>query len=104
MSKNIVEVDTKTIIRFWLVLLAILLVIFFFYKASAALIIIGISIFLAIALKPLDGSLNLGAECEVVDGRCQHQHLGFGQQRIEFLHVVFLDTGAIAFRVAILTG
>ena len=31
MSKNIVEVDTKTIIRFWLVLLAILLVIFFAY-------------------------------------------------------------------------
>ena len=58
MSKNIVEVDTKTIIRFWLVLLAILLVIFFFYKASAALIIIGISIFLAIALKPLVNRLN----------------------------------------------
>lgn len=58
MSKHTVEIDTRTIIRFWLVLLAILLVIFFVYKAMTGLIIIGISIFLAIAIKPLVNRLN----------------------------------------------
>ena len=58
MSKNIIEVDTRTFIRFWLVLLGIGLVILFFYKALTALVIIGISIFLALALKPLVKKLN----------------------------------------------
>ena len=58
MSKHTVEIDTRTILRFWLVLLAILVVIFFFYKALTGLIIVGISIFFAIALKPLVDRLN----------------------------------------------
>ena len=58
MSKHTVEIDTRTILRFWLVLLGIALVIFFFYKALTGLMIIGISIFLAIALKPLVNRLN----------------------------------------------
>ena len=58
MSKHTVEIDTRTILRFWLVLLGIALVIFFLYKALTGLMIIGISIFLAIALKPLVNRLN----------------------------------------------
>lgn len=58
MAKNIIEVDTKTIIRFWLVLLGIALTILFLYQALTGLIIIGISIFLALALRPLVSSFN----------------------------------------------
>ncbi len=52
MTKKI-EVDTKTFIRFWLVILGFAAVGFFLFKASEALIIVGISILLAIAIKPL---------------------------------------------------
>ena len=58
MAKQTVEIDTRTLIRFWLILLGIGLVILFLYKALTGLIIIGISIFLAIALKPLVRKLN----------------------------------------------
>lgn len=58
MSKNIVEIDTRSMIRFWLILLAIGLIISFLYKAATGLIIIGISIFFAIALRPFVNKLN----------------------------------------------
>ena len=58
MAKTTVEIDTRTIIRFWLILLGIAGVIFFLYKALTGLVIIGISIFLALALKPLVRKLN----------------------------------------------
>ena len=58
MSKTTIEVDTRTFIRFWLVLLGIGLIILFIYKALTALVIIGISIFLALALRPLVRRLN----------------------------------------------
>ncbi|MDO4742199.1 MAG: AI-2E family transporter [Candidatus Saccharibacteria bacterium] len=57
MSK-IIETDTKTFIRFWLVPLGIGLVLLFLYMAASGLIIIGLSIFLAIALKPLVRTVN----------------------------------------------
>lgn len=57
MSKQI-ETDLKTFIKFWLVPLIIAAVIFFIYKALTGLIIIGISIFLALALKPLVHKVN----------------------------------------------
>ena len=57
MSKTI-ETDTKTFIRFWLIPLAIAAVLFFIYKASTGLVIVGISLFLAIALKPLVRRVN----------------------------------------------
>lgn len=57
MGKQI-EVDTRTFVRFWLVLLGIALIILFLYKALTGLIIVGISIFLALALKPLVNKLN----------------------------------------------
>lgn len=57
MSKTI-ETDWQTFIKFWLVPLIIAGVLFFFYKASGGLIIIGISIFLALALKPLVRKVN----------------------------------------------
>lgn len=58
MSKNIVEIDTRSMIRFWLILLGIALVISFLFKAMTGLIIIGISFFFAIALKPFVNKLN----------------------------------------------
>lgn len=52
MSKQ-VGIDWKTFIKFWLVPLIILVVLYFLNKAQTGLIVIGISIFLALALRPL---------------------------------------------------
>lgn len=52
MAKTI-ETDFKTFIKFWSVPLIIAGIILFLYKAMTGLIIIGLSIFLALALKPL---------------------------------------------------
>ena len=57
MSKTI-ETDSKTFIKFWLVPLGIMLLIFFLYKALTGLVIIGVSILLALALKPLVRKVN----------------------------------------------
>lgn len=48
-----IEVDTKTFVRFWLVILAFGLGALFIWKAWGALAIIGIAAFLAIAIQPL---------------------------------------------------
>ena len=52
MSRKI-EVDTKTFIRFWLVILGFVLALFFIEKALTGLIIVGIAAFLAIDIQPL---------------------------------------------------
>ena len=52
MSK-LIETDTKTFVKFWSIPLIILIVLLILEKASTGLIIVGISIFLALALKPL---------------------------------------------------
>ncbi len=52
MSKKI-ETDLRTFIKFWLVPLGIVVAMFLMYKALTGLIIIGASIFLALALRPL---------------------------------------------------
>ena len=57
MSKTI-ETDWKTFIKFWLVPLIIAAALFFIYKALAGLVIIGVSIFLALALRPLVNNVN----------------------------------------------
>ena len=57
MSK-VVETDLKTFVKFWLVPLGIGLVLLFLYSALTGLIIVGISIFLALALKPLVKKVN----------------------------------------------
>ncbi|MBQ8985069.1 AI-2E family transporter [Candidatus Saccharibacteria bacterium] len=57
MSK-LIETDTKTFVKFWSVPLVIAIVIMIIYQALAGLIIIGISIFLALALKPLVRRVN----------------------------------------------
>ncbi len=57
MSKTI-ETDTKTFLRFWLVPVGIGLVGLFLYFAATGLVIVGISIFLALALKPLVNRVN----------------------------------------------
>lgn len=57
MSRQI-EYDTKSFVKFWLIPLIIAAVLFFVYKALTGLVIIGISIFLALALKPLVRKVN----------------------------------------------
>ncbi|MBQ1387232.1 AI-2E family transporter [Candidatus Saccharibacteria bacterium] len=57
MSKKI-ETDLHTFIKFWLVPLGIVFAIFVIEKSITGLIIIGISIFLALALKPLVRKVN----------------------------------------------
>lgn len=58
MQKKTIEVDTKTFVRFWLVILAFGLAGLFIWKAMAGLIIVGIAIFLAIAIQPLASKIN----------------------------------------------
>lgn len=57
MSK-VIETDTKTFVKFWLVPLGILLLGLFLYSAQQGLIVIGLSIFLALALRPLVRKVN----------------------------------------------
>lgn len=57
MTKQI-ETDLKTFMKFWMVPLLIAALIFILYKAATGLIIIGASIFLALALKPLVNKVN----------------------------------------------
>ncbi|MES2631088.1 MAG: AI-2E family transporter [Patescibacteria group bacterium] len=45
-----IDIDTRTFVRFWLVIFGIGLIAFLLYNARVALIIIGVSIFLALAL------------------------------------------------------
>lgn len=53
MSRQIVEIETKTFVRFWLVILGFAVATFFVVRASEALAIIGIAILFAIAIRPL---------------------------------------------------
>jgi len=55
---NTVEVDTKTFVRFWLVILGFGLAALFIWKAWEALMIIGIALFLTIAIRPLAQRIN----------------------------------------------
>ena len=57
MSKK-VGVNLNTFIKFWLVPLGIVLAFFLIHKAMTGLVIIGVSIFLALALKPLVRKVN----------------------------------------------
>lgn len=57
MSRKI-EVSTETFIRFWLVILAFGILGLFIWRAKTGLIIVGLSIFLAIAIQPLAQKLN----------------------------------------------
>ena len=45
-----IDIDTRTFVRFWLVIFAIALIAFLLFKAQTALIILGVSLFLALAL------------------------------------------------------
>lgn len=56
MSRSI-QVDTKTFVRFWLVILGLGLVALFVWQAGMGLLILGISLFLAIAISPLVNKL-----------------------------------------------
>lgn len=51
--KHTVDVDTKTFIRFWLVIFTIVALGFLLWQARFGLMIVGIALFLAIAIQPL---------------------------------------------------
>ena len=57
MSRKI-EVGTETFVRFWLVILGLGLVGLFLWRAMTGLIIVGLSIFFAIAIQPLAAKLD----------------------------------------------
>lgn len=57
MSRTI-DVDTRTFVRFWLVILGFGLAALFVWKAWEALVIIGIALFLTIAIRPLAQRIN----------------------------------------------
>ena len=67
--KTKIDIDTRTFVRFWLVVFGIGLVAALLYKAQTALIILGVSLFLALALnapvaliaKKLPGKSRVGA-------------------------------------------
>lgn len=48
-----IDIDTRTFVRFWLVVIGFALVAFAIYSARTALIIVGTALFLALALNPL---------------------------------------------------
>ena len=47
-----IEIDTKTFVRFWLVVIGFAFALFAMYSARTALIIFFVSLFLAVALSP----------------------------------------------------
>lgn len=69
MKKTRIDIDTQTFVRFWLVVIGFGLVLYALHLATPALIIIGVSLFLAIALnkpvsrisKALPGKSRVGA-------------------------------------------
>ncbi|MBQ3348037.1 AI-2E family transporter [Candidatus Saccharibacteria bacterium] len=58
MASKLIETDLRTFVKFWLVPLGIGLTILFVISAQTGLIIVGLSIFLALALKPLVRKVN----------------------------------------------
>jgi len=58
MSTNKIRVDTRTIITFWLVPLGIVLVGLFIIKAVTALLILGLALFIALAISPLVNNIS----------------------------------------------
>ena len=91
MAKTI-ETDLKTFTKFWLVPLGIGLTIFILYKALTGLIIIGISIFLALALKPLVKKVN-NLFVKMFGTEKKHQNLS---AVLAYLIVVLVIGGIIA--------
>ena len=59
MSTQTVDVDTKTFVRFWLVIAGIVALFWFFLQAKTAIIIVLLSIFLAISIRPLARKIDL---------------------------------------------
>ena len=91
MAKEI-ETDTKTFVRFWMVPVVIIILFFIVQKALTGLIIIGISIFLALALKPLVRAVNnFFAKC--FGNNKKHQTLS---AVMAYLIVVIVVVGIIA--------
>ncbi len=65
-----IEIDTKTFIRFWLVVIGFALVGIAIYSARSALLIVGIAFFLAIALSPYVNKL-----AKILSGKKSHRVL-----------------------------
>ncbi|MBR6505306.1 AI-2E family transporter [Candidatus Saccharibacteria bacterium] len=92
MSK-VIETDLKTFIKFWLVPVGIGLVVLFLISAKTGLIVVGASVFLALALKPLVRKVNnLFAKLSGNTGK-KHQTLS---AVLAYFIVVLIIGGVIA--------
>lgn len=78
MSEKI-EVDTKTFVRFWLVILGMVGAAMFIYRALPGLLLVGGALFLAIAIKPLANK---------IDGICKKRRPALSAVLAVFLTVM----------------
>ena len=88
MSRQIVEIETKTFIRFWLVIIGFAVLAFFVIRASEALAIIGIAALLAIAIRPLALKVN-----SLIGQKTKKNNLA---SVLAYLLVLLVITGIIA--------
>ena len=91
MAKQI-ETDFRTFVKFWSVPLIFAGILFFLYSAKTGLIIVGISIFLALALKPLVHKVN-GFFVKHFGAEKKHQTLSAA---LAYLIVVVIIGGVLA--------
>lgn len=57
-ATRVIDVDTRTFVRFWMVILAFGVVGLLIWRAWGALVIIGVALFLSIAIRPLAQKIN----------------------------------------------
>lgn len=68
MAKKI-DIDTRTFVRFWLVILGFLAVAWFVYRAMAGIVLVLLAVFLAVALMPL------ARKIDTIDGKKERNSL-----------------------------
>ena len=90
---KVIETDLKTFIKFWLVPVGIGLVVLFLISAKTGLIVVGASIFLALALKPLVRKVNGFFNKHFGESGKKHQTLS---AVLAYFIVVFIIGGVIA--------
>lgn len=67
MTKRI-DVDTRTFVRFWMVILGFALLALLIWKAWGALVIIGVALFLSISIRPLAQRINRLTKADHANG------------------------------------
>ena len=91
--KKIIEVETKTILRFWLVPLLIAAAVFLIVKAKTGLLIVGAAIFLALAIKPLARAIE--GRLDLMFGRAKKSRRNLASI-LAYVFIVLIIGGALA--------